>query len=205
VAKLLVATSNQGKLLEFRAMLTGAFEVFGLNDVDVQMPPEEGESFLDIATTKALTAAQQSGLLTLADDSGLEVDFLLGAPGIRSARYAGEPANPAVNRQALLAALHGVPLEERGARFVCAVALAVPSGIIATSVGYWDGAILSEERGERGFGYDSLFLLADGRTVAELLDEEKNALSHRAKAINQIMPILLSKSAEAYDTFCSSH
>jgi len=192
VPKLLVATSNPGKLREFHALVPERFDVLDLNDVNVQLPPEEGASFLEIAATKALAAAQQSGLLTIADDSGLEVDFLHGAPGVRSARYAGEPPDPAANRRALLKALMGVPLPQRGARFVCAVALASPSGVVATGVGTWDGAILNEERGERGFGYDPLLVLADGRTVAELLDEEKNALSHRAKAFKQIMPVLLS-------------
>jgi XTP/dITP diphosphohydrolase len=197
VPRLLVATSNPGKLREFRCLVPETFEVIGLNAVDVQMPPEEGESFLEIASTKAQAAAQQSGVLSLADDSGLEVVYLGGAPGVRSARYAGEPADPVANRRALLTALHGVPPDERGARFVCAVALAGPSGVIATGVGVLEGAILNEERGDRGFGYDPLFVLADGRTVAELLDEEKNALSHRASALKQIMPVLSSIRAGA--------
>lgn len=198
--KLLIATRNPGKLLEFRSLVPESFEVVGLDDTDVQLPPEEGASFLEIASTKALAAAEQSGMVSLADDSGLEVNYLSGAPGVRSARFAGEPADPAANRQALLNALCGVPRDERGARFVAAMALAAPSGVIATGVGTWDGAILNEERGERGFGYDALFVLADGRTVAELLDEEKNALSHRAKAFGQILPVLLSQCAGADQT-----
>lgn len=200
MSKLLIATSNPGKLLEFRSLIPESFEVVGLDDVEVQLPPEEGESFLEIASTKALSAAGQSGMLCLADDSGLEVSYLNGAPGVRSARYAGEPADPTANRRALLEVLQGVPHDDRGARFVAAIALAAPSGVIATGVGAWDGAILDEERGERGFGYDPLFILADGRTVAELLDEEKNALSHRAKAFGQILPVLLSQCSGADET-----
>ena len=198
--KLLIATSNPGKLLEFRSLIPESFDVVGLDDTDVQLPLEEGESFLEIAVSKALAAAEQSGMLSLADDSGLEVSYLGGEPGVRSARYAGEPADPAANRQALLKALCGVPRDERSARFVAAIALAAPSGVIATGVGAWDGAILNEERGERGFGYDPLFVLADGRTVAELLDGEKNALSHRAKAFRQILPVLLAQPAGADET-----
>jgi XTP/dITP diphosphohydrolase len=200
VSKLLIATSNPGKLLEFRSLIPESFDVVGLDDTDVQLPLEEGESFLEIAVSKALAAAEQSGMLSLADDSGLEVSYLGGEPGVRSARYAGEPADPAANRQALLNALCGVPRDERSARFVAAIALAAPSGVIATGVGAWDGAILNEERGERGFGYDPLFVLADGRTVAELLDGEKNALSHRAKAFRQILPVLLAQPAGADET-----
>jgi len=205
VSKLLIATSNPGKLLEFRSLVPESFEVVGLDGTDVQLPPEEGESFLEIAATKALAAAEQSGLLSLADDSGLEVNYLGGGPGVRSARYAGEPADPAANRLALLKALCGVPPDERGARFVAAIALAAPSGVLATGVGAWDGAILNEERGKRGFGYDPLFVLADGRTVAELLDEEKNALSHRAKAFEQILPVLLSQRPGADEALYRRH
>jgi XTP/dITP diphosphohydrolase len=203
LSKLLVATSNPGKLLEFRALVPDGIQVLGLDDVHVRLPPEEGTSFPEIAATKALTAARQSGLLSVADDSGLEVDHLNGAPGLRSARFAGEPPDPAANRRALLEALRNVPREERAARFICAIALALPTGLVATGLGVWEGAILDVERGERGFGYDPLFVLADGRTVAELLDEEKNALSHRAQAFRQILPSLL-RLKESNTTNCSS-
>lgn len=204
LATVLVASSNPGKVREFRALVPAEIDVLGLNDVCVQLPPEDGDSFLDIASIKALAAARQSGLLSLADDSGLEVDALQGAPGIRSARYAGEPPDAATNRRALLEAMRSVPPVERGARFVCAVALASPAGILATGVGVWEGAILDAERGERGFGYDPLFLLADGRTVAELLDEEKNALSHRARAFSRVLPTLLSTLASPVNSHSSS-
>jgi len=115
---------------------------------------------------------------------------LKGEPGVRSARYAGEPPNDAKNRKTLLVALSGIPKERRDARFVCAVAIANPGGIVATSQGVISGTILDHERGSRGFGYDALFLLPDGRTIAELLDEEKNAMSHRSVAIRKILPEL---------------
>jgi XTP/dITP diphosphohydrolase len=129
-------------------------------------------------------------MLALAVDSGLEVDALGGAPGVRSARFAGEPRDDARNRKALLSALADIPQERRNARFVCAVTIATPDGTVWTSDGTLNGTILDRERGTRGFGYDSVFLLPDGRTVAELLDEEKNAVSHRSAAIRAILPTL---------------
>ena len=140
------------------------------------------------ADLKALVAARRSGMLTLADDSGLAVEALNGAPGVRSARFAGEPPDEAANRRALLAALAHVPVSQRSARFVCAVTIASPTGRLWISEGVLDGTILDHERGSRGFGYDSLFLLENGRTVAELLDEEKNLMSHRSAAIRAILP-----------------
>lgn len=142
------------------------------------------------ADLKALVAARQSGMLALADDSGLEVEALGGAPGVRSARYAGEPPDEARNRRALLEALAHVPASGRSARFVCAVTIASPTGRVWISEGVLHGTILDHERGSGGFGYDSLFLLGDGRTVAELLDEEKNLMSHRGVAIKAILPKL---------------
>jgi XTP/dITP diphosphohydrolase len=186
----LIATSNPGKLREFRRLLPDDVVLLDLRDVGVMLPEERGASFREIAEQKALIAAQQSGLLALADDSGLEVDALAGAPGVRSARYAGEPADAARNRQALLAAMAGIPSSERTARFVCAVTIASPAGVIRTREGELRGSILEYERGTRGFGYDSLFLLPSGRTVAELLDEEKSAVSHRGKAVRAILPAL---------------
>jgi XTP/dITP diphosphohydrolase len=129
-------------------------------------------------------------MVALGDDSGLEVAVLGGAPGVRSARFAGEPPDDARNRQALLSALNDVPQDRRDARFVCAITIATPAGTIWTSEGTLDGTILDQERGTGGFGYDSVFLLPDGQTVAELLDEEKNAVSHRAAAIRKILPTL---------------
>jgi XTP/dITP diphosphohydrolase len=188
--QLLVASSNPGKIREIRALLPSEIEVVGLHDLGLLSPEEIGATFRENADLKALRAARSSGMLALADDSGLEVEALGGAPGVRSARFAGEPPDDARNREALLSALSGIPADCRGARFVSAVSIANPDGIVGTSQGVVSGTILDHERGRRGFGYDALFLLADGRTVAELLDEEKNAMSHRSVAIRKILPQL---------------
>jgi XTP/dITP diphosphohydrolase len=188
---LLIATSNPGKLAEFHGLLPSGITLLSLNDVDVTLPEETGATFHEIADRKALWAARQSGLLALADDSGLEVDALGGLPGVRSARYSGEPPDEARNRRQLLEELAGIPPENRTARFVCAASLASPAGIVAVARGELRGTIGDRERGLGGFGYDSLFLLPNGRTVAELLDEEKNAVSHRGVAMRKILPGLL--------------
>jgi XTP/dITP diphosphohydrolase len=188
---LLIATSNPGKLAEFHALLPSGIALLSLNDVDITLPEETGATFREIADQKALWAARQSGLLALADDSGLEVDALGGLPGVRSARYSGEPPDEARNRRQLLEELAGIPPEKRTARFVCAASLASPAGIVAVARGELRGTIGDRERGLGGFGYDSLFLLPNGRTVAELLDEEKNAVSHRGVAMRKILPGLL--------------
>jgi XTP/dITP diphosphohydrolase len=187
---LLIATSNPGKLREMRAMIPDDVAVVSLTDAGITLPSETGSTFREIAEQKALFAARASGLLSLADDSGLEVDALGGKPGVRSARYAGEPPDDARNRQVLLARLRDLPQSERGARFVSAVTIASPDGHVWTSEGELRGTIFDRERGTGGFGYDSVFLLPDGRTVAELLDEEKNTMSHRAEAMARIVPTL---------------
>jgi XTP/dITP diphosphohydrolase len=188
--QLLVASSNPGKVREIRALLPPDLAVVGLDELGLASPEETGSTLSENADLKALLAARASGMVALADDSGLEVAALSGAPGVRSARFAGEPPDDARNRKALLAAMSGVPKERRQARFVCAVSVAAPDGIVATSEGVVNGTILDCERGSRGFGYDSIFLLPDGRTIAELLDEEKNAMSHRSVAIRNILPQL---------------
>jgi XTP/dITP diphosphohydrolase len=161
-----------------------------LADAELSLPPETGSSFRQIAEQKARFAAAATGMVALADDSGLEVDALGGEPGVRSARFAGEPPDDARNRALLLDRLADRPPSERGARFVCAVTIATPTGLVWTSEGYLRGTIFDRERGTGGFGYDSVFLLPDGRTVAELLDEEKNTMSHRAEAMARIRPNL---------------
>lgn len=188
--ELLLASSNPGKIREIHALLPADIVTVGLDDLGLASPEETGVTLRQNAELKALHAARASGMVALADDSGLEVDALAGAPGVRSARFAGEPPNDARNRKALLAALSGVANEGRDARFVCAVTIATPDGAVWTSEGVVNGTILDRERGSRGFGYDSVFLLPDGRTIAELLDEEKNAMSHRSAAIRQILPEL---------------
>ena len=187
---MLLATSNPGKIHELRELLPSELSILSLDEVGLESPEESGKTFRENADLKALAAATQSGLLALADDSGLEVVALGGAPGVRSARYAGEPPDEARNRRVLLDALSDVPPGSRSARFVCAVTIASPAGRIWTSEGVLHGTILDHERGSGGFGYDSVFLLSNGRTVAELLDGEKNAMSHRGVAINAILPKL---------------
>jgi XTP/dITP diphosphohydrolase len=189
-SELLIASSNPGKIREICALLPDNVVVTSLDELGLAPPEEIGATFQDNADLKALSAARASGMLTLADDSGLEVAALGGEPGVRSARFAGEPPDDARNRKALLAALSGIPKEGREARFVCAVTIATSNGIIGTSLGVVAGTILDHERGSRGFGYDALFLLPNGRPIAELLDEEKNAMSHRSAAIRKILPQL---------------
>jgi XTP/dITP diphosphohydrolase len=196
---LLVASSNPGKIREIRALLPQNITVLGLEDLGLTPPEETGATLRENADLKALSAARAAGILTLADDSGLEVEALAGAPGVRSARFAGEPPDDARNRKALIAALAGIPMEKRKARFVCAVTIARPNGIVGSSEGVVTGTILDYERGSRGFGYDSVFQLPDGRTIAELLDEEKNAVSHRSAAIREILP-RLQRELKAFDS-----
>ena len=188
--RLLIASSNPGKIREIRALLPPDIAILSLRDFGLPSPEETGATLRQNADLKALQAAKAAGMVALGDDSGLEVTVLGGAPGVRSARFAGEPSDDAKNRKALLCALADVPPERREARFVCAVTIATPEGTVWTSEGTLSGTILDRERGTGGFGYDSVFLLPNGLTVAELLDEEKNALSHRSAAIRKILPLL---------------
>jgi XTP/dITP diphosphohydrolase len=189
--RLLVATSNRGKLVEIREILAGlGFELVSLEDVQLDPPDETAGTFHGNAEQKAVTCARQSGLWTLADDSGLCVDALGGAPGVHSARYAETDEK---RRAKLLAALAGVPAERRGAHFFCAAVLSTPSGTSAVhGEGRVDGSIALAARGTNGFGYDPLFLPAEapGKTLAELASETKNALSHRGRALRALRPSL---------------
>lgn len=185
---LVLASHNQGKLKELQAMLGAHFQVRSVSEFSQQEPEETGLSFIENAILKARHAAKVSGLPALADDSGLAVDYLKGAPGIRSARYSGQN-NDAANNQKLLAALADVPDEQRGAQFVCALALVQhaddPLPIVCE--GFWRGTILHAPQGEHGFGYDPLFFVAEQNcSSAELEASIKNKLSHRAKAMQQL-------------------
>ncbi len=192
--ELVLASGNAGKLAEIARLL----EPLGLvirtqTEFGITPPEETGLSFIENAILKARHAARLSGLPALADDSGLEVDFLNGAPGIYSARYAGEDGNDAANNHKLLGALEGVPAEQRSARFRCVIALLRhaedPMPLVAT--GTWEGRILEAPRGEGGFGYDPLFLPAGlERTAAELGKAEKNRLSHRGQALQALLALL---------------
>jgi XTP/dITP diphosphohydrolase len=196
--KILIATRNPGKLREYRDLLadlstgTESLEWVLLTDIGIETDVEEtGQTFEENARLKAAAYSQMSGLLTLADDSGLEVDALDGAPGIKSARYAGPGASDGDRYRKLLHELEGIPLEARTARFRCVVAVSTPEGEIHTASGDCPGQIAFEPRGSFGFGYDPVFYMPDrGLTMAELPPEIKNQISHRARALEAIKPTL---------------
>lgn len=192
-SSLLIATTNLGKLREVRDMLAGIpVELKSLTEFpQVPLAIEDGQTFLENACQKALHYARHTGLLTLADDSGLEVVALGGAPGVHSARYAGTPSSDVANNAKLIAALANEPLLQRTARFRCAIAVAKSDEILASSEGAVEGLIVDQPRGQNGFGYDPHFFLpALNKTAAELDPQEKNRISHRGKALIAIMPRL---------------
>jgi XTP/dITP diphosphohydrolase len=192
--KLLVATRNKGKLKEIRALLEGVVEeVLCISDFpNLPETIEDGDTFSDNAMKKAREAAKATGIPALADDSGLIVDALNGAPGVYSARFAGESADDAANNRKLLLELSEVPDDRRKAAFVCAMAFVQPDGTERTFTGKVGGRILKEQRGDGGFGYDPL-LLVDGydQTMAELPLDEKNRISHRGQALRAFHDYLL--------------
>ena len=196
--KLLIASTNRGKLREIQAVLGELpFELLLPADLGLDLKVEEtGDTYAENAALKARAYRQASGLLTLADDSGLEVDALGGAPGLHSARFSPMPGATDADRRALLLdALksHPVPPQKPGwpAHFHCTVAIALPSGSLHHADGRCDGYIISEERGENGFGYDPIFFIAEQQaTMAELPSEIKNHISHRARALQAALPIL---------------
>jgi len=194
MTKLLIASNNPGKLVEILDLLKDLdLELLTPGQIDLDLKVDEtGETYAQNAALKGLAFARQSGLLTLADDSGLEVAALNGAPGLHSARYVNRPgATDADRRQALLHALAGQPRPWR-ARFRCLVALVRPSGEMHFTEGICPGEIIPEERGTGGFGYDPIFYLPEmQRTMAELEMEQKNRLSHRARAVLAARPLLL--------------
>ncbi|NLY95047.1 MAG: RdgB/HAM1 family non-canonical purine NTP pyrophosphatase [Myxococcales bacterium] len=190
--RILVATSNSDKLREFREILRDTpHEVIGLDALgrEIEEPVEDGETFEANARIKALAYARAAGLPCVAEDSGLEVDALGGAPGVYSARYAGVDGDRKTrdlrNNEKLLAAMEGVPDGERAARFVCALCYASPEGeILFETRGTFEGVIARAPAGENGFGYDPLLFVPElGKTSAELTSEEKHARSHRGEAV----------------------
>jgi XTP/dITP diphosphohydrolase len=208
-ARILLASGNPKKLRELEAMLAplgvelvAPSDVGGLPEVVEDQPSFEGN-----AEKKARSAALGSGLVALADDSGLAVDALDGEPGVRSARFAGEPCDDERNNDELLRRLYEVPDSERGARFVCAIALVAPDGeLLLATRGVARGRILTERRGTRDFGYDPLFLFNEpglrqtGRTFAELEPAEKAEVSHRGRAVARLveeLPAVLAKATGA--------
>ncbi len=185
---LALATSNRGKISELRALLGEDIELVSLDDLGLPSPEETGSTFEANAELKARYVFEHGGLVTLADDSGLEVDALGGLPGVMSARYAGDQHDDAANRALLLRTLASLPDSDRTARFVAVIAVINGHGELTLSRGTCEGAMAFEERGSGGFGYDSLFELPDGRTMAELEPATKNAISHRANAMRRALP-----------------
>jgi len=189
--RLLIGSGNPGKQREYRELLAGLdLDLAVPSDLDPMPPePEEtGKTFAANATDKARKYAAASGLRTVADDSGLEVDALHGAPGLRSRRFFGDEASAAERNARLLALLEGV--EARGARFVCVTALAWPDGRVELFDGQVSGEIALAPRGGQGFGYDPLFVISGGRTMAELPAHEKHLISHRGLAVAKLRAFL---------------
>jgi len=182
---ILVATTNRYKLEEYRVIFAGLpYRLLSLYDKQIDLDVEEtGTTFAENAELKALTYASISGMLSLADDSGLEIDALGGAPGVYSARFAGRDTSYEERFRLILAQLNGLPEERRTARFRCAITIAEPSGFYRTVEGAIEGLIADVPRGTQGFGYDPIFLVPTlGKTTAELAPEQKNRISHRGKA-----------------------
>jgi len=190
--RLLIATTNPGKQREYRVLLREApAEIVFPDELGIALEVEEdGATFHENAAKKAAALARASGLLSLADDSGLEVEALGGEPGVRSARYAGPGADDPKRRAFLLEKLRNIPAPRR-ARFVCVIAIIAPDGEVAYAEGECRGEITFDERGTNGFGYDPVFRV-EGRTetMAEISAEEKNRISHRACAVRAAIPIL---------------
>jgi XTP/dITP diphosphohydrolase len=194
--KLVIASRNVHKIREFRAILKkmGNFDLLSLIDFPHYLPlPETGRSFEENAILKAQHAASALGCWTLADDSGIVIPALQGAPGVHSRRYAGDHATDKENRQKLLKEMHHLQEANRQGYFECWIALASPQGLKKTAKGVSEGMILEEERGGLGFGYDSIFVKHEyGKTFAELEEEIKNRISHRRKALDKLLPVLKS-------------
>ncbi|WP_353708038.1 RdgB/HAM1 family non-canonical purine NTP pyrophosphatase [Cellulosimicrobium sp. ES-005] len=205
-ARLVLATHNPGKIAELRAILAAELDahpglelapeaIVGAGDVGAPEPVEDGVTFAENALIKARALVAATGLPAVADDSGLAVDVLGGAPGIFSARWAGRHGDDVANLELLLAQLGDVPAEHRAAGFVCAAALVTPDGTEVVRTGEMRGTLLTAPRGENGFGYDPILLPdeqpdpgAPARSAAELSPAEKNAVSHRGKAFRALAP-----------------
>lgn len=193
--KIILATQNKGKIKEFTAMLAkNSLDVQVISLLDIPDAPEiveDGSTFEENAYIKAKAVCLQTNLITLADDSGLEVDFLGGAPGIHSARFAGEPRDDQKNNEKLLSLMQGVPYEKRTARFRCAICIVTPAGDCFKTHGTCEGIIINEPKGENGFGFDPIFYLPQyEKTLAQLEPEIKNEVSHRAEAFRKAAKIL---------------
>ena len=199
-ARLVLATHNPGKIAELRAILAAELDahpglelapeaIVGAGDVGAPEPVEDGVTFAENALIKARALVAATGLPAVADDSGLAVDVLGGAPGIFSARWAGRHGDDAANLALLLAQLADIAPEHRAARFVCAAALVTPDGVEHVEVGTLEGTLAAAPRGAHGFGYDPVLVPSgDTRTCAELTPDEKNAISHRGQAFRALVP-----------------
>ena len=186
--KLIIASNNNHKLIEIKAILGGLFEeILSMREAGIEHETiEDGSSFMENAVKKAKEIAELSGCCALADDSGICVDALDGAPGIYSARFCGHRGDDEANNRLLLKKLEG--REDRGAHYTCAIALVYPDGRQVCAEGYMYGQIGYEEKGENGFGYDPLFFLPEyGCTAAQLSPEQKNQISHRASALHALL------------------
>ncbi len=188
--KVVLASGNKGKLLELKSMLSvSGLDVIPQSEFDLETPEETGLTFVENSILKARYVAEQTGLAAIADDSGIEVDALLGEPGIYSARYAGENATDTENLQKLLLEMKDVDDDNRQCRFHCVIVFLQyptdPTPIICH--GIWEGRLLREQVGENGFGYDPIFYVPEHNCVsAELSPEQKNLISHRGKALREL-------------------
>lgn len=191
--KIVFATGNQGKMREVKKILADLnMEIVSMKEEGIVTDiVEDGNTFAENAVIKAKAISALTDAIVLADDSGLVIDALNGEPGIYSARYLGEDTSYRIKNKNLIDRLEGVPDEKRSARFVCAIAAALPDGTILQTEGTIEGIIGYEERGENGFGYDPIFYVPElGKTTAELSDEEKNAISHRGNALEKMKQLL---------------
>ncbi len=191
--KIILATKNKKKITEIQEKFK-SFNIEHVSIKDIEGLPdiiEDGATFKDNASKKALVIAQHTGEVSLADDSGLVVDELHGRPGVFSARYAGENASDEDNYKKLLTELGATPEKKRTARFVCVIAIATPGGELHTAEGTCEGTITFEPQGTLGFGYDPVFFLPEyNKTMAEISMEEKNKISHRGEALEKAVPLL---------------
>lgn len=191
--KLIFATGNKDKMKEIRMILDGAgYEILSMKEAGIDVDiVEDGKTFEENAIIKAKAISEIAGCVVLADDSGLEVDAMGGAPGIYSARFEGVDTPYEIKNKIIMDKLEGLPEEERTARFVCAIAAAWPDGRVETRRGTIEGVIAHEPAGENGFGYDPIFYVPEyGKTTAQLDPEEKNKISHRGKALRMIKEVL---------------
>lgn len=206
--RLVLASKNRGKIREFQMLVEGTdWEIIPLTEISgLPEVKEDGKTFRANAIKKAVQIAAMTGEWTIADDSGLEVEALNGAPGVLSARFAGPQRDDTANNQRLLSALGELPLEARRARYRSVIALSSPEGEVWTTEGVCEGKIGFEARGAYGFGYDPLFFLPEyGMTMAELLEEEKNRISHRGKAMKKLLAYLEEMKHPMVDSIGSSN